>query len=170
VILLLHTMFALYKELKKGWKKIVRAFWKKVCGTESMPKNLLDSRDAPQRCDTSDARIAPYLMIHNWLFGSIGHKVFRNFSAYGQGLLQHDKARSEGEYYRVKFVVLGGIRLELRRYLPDCRSSQVLARFAHAVGPGLRPSHWHTRVSMSPPTGSIFPNDGRPEEDGNKLA
>jgi hypothetical protein len=29
-ILLLHTMFALYMELKKGWKKIVRALWKKV--------------------------------------------------------------------------------------------------------------------------------------------
>jgi hypothetical protein len=48
VIQLLHTMFALYKELKKGWKKIVRAVWKKVCGTEAMPDNLLDSNDAPK--------------------------------------------------------------------------------------------------------------------------
>jgi hypothetical protein len=32
-IQLLHTMFALYKELTTRWKKIVRAVWKKVCGT-----------------------------------------------------------------------------------------------------------------------------------------
>jgi hypothetical protein len=48
VIQLLHTMFVLYKELKKRWKKIVRAVWKKVRGTEVMPDNLLDLADAPK--------------------------------------------------------------------------------------------------------------------------
>jgi hypothetical protein len=44
-IQLLHTMFALYKELKKRCKKIVRAFWKKLCCTEVMHNNLLDLAD-----------------------------------------------------------------------------------------------------------------------------
>jgi hypothetical protein len=38
-------MFALYKELKMRWKKIVRAVWKTAQGTEAMPDNLLDSKD-----------------------------------------------------------------------------------------------------------------------------
>jgi hypothetical protein len=29
-------------------EKIVRAVWKKVCGTEAIPDNLLDSEDAPK--------------------------------------------------------------------------------------------------------------------------
>jgi hypothetical protein len=45
----LHTMFALYNELKTRWKKIVRrAVWKKVCGTEVMPENLPGSKDIPK--------------------------------------------------------------------------------------------------------------------------
>jgi hypothetical protein len=40
-------MFALYKELKTRWK-VIRAVWKKVCGTEVMLENLLDSKDAPK--------------------------------------------------------------------------------------------------------------------------
>jgi hypothetical protein len=41
-------MFALYKDIKTRWKKIVRTVWKKVRGTEKMPENLLDSEDAPK--------------------------------------------------------------------------------------------------------------------------
>jgi hypothetical protein len=48
-IQLLHTMFALYMELKKAWKKkIVRAIWKKDRGMEVMPENFLNMEDAPK--------------------------------------------------------------------------------------------------------------------------
>jgi hypothetical protein len=67
-IQLLHTMFALYKELKKGWKKIVRAVWKKVRGTEAMPDNLLDSEDAPK--DVTQAMQEP-LVTRWWTIGSL---------------------------------------------------------------------------------------------------
>jgi hypothetical protein len=67
-IQLLHTMFALYKELKKGWKKIVREVWKKVYGTEVMPENLLDSADAPK--DATQAMQEP-LVTCWWTIGSL---------------------------------------------------------------------------------------------------
>ena len=61
-------MFALYQELKKGWKKIVRAVWKKVRGTEVMPENLLDSEDAPK--DVTQAMQEP-LVTRWWTIGSL---------------------------------------------------------------------------------------------------
>ena len=67
-IQLLHTMFVLYKELKMGWKKIVRAVWKKVRGTEVMPDNLLDSEDAPK--DVMKAMQEP-LVTRWWTIGSL---------------------------------------------------------------------------------------------------
>jgi hypothetical protein len=67
-IQLLHTMFALYRELKRGWKKIVRAVWKNVYGTEAMPNNLLDSEDAPK--DVTQAMQEP-LVTRWWTIGSL---------------------------------------------------------------------------------------------------
>jgi hypothetical protein len=67
-IQLLHTMFALYMELKKGWKKIVRAVWKKLRRTEVMPGNLLDTEDAPK--DVTQAMQEP-LVTRWWTIGSL---------------------------------------------------------------------------------------------------
>jgi hypothetical protein len=67
-IQLLHTMFALYKDLKKGWKKIVRAVWKKVRGKETMPENLVDTEDAPN--DVTQAMQEP-LVTRWWTIGSL---------------------------------------------------------------------------------------------------
>ncbi len=47
-IQLLHTMFALYKELKKGWKKIVRAVWKKSMGERNNARELTRYRRRAQ--------------------------------------------------------------------------------------------------------------------------
>ena len=60
-IQLLHNMFALYKELKKGWKKIVRVLWKKVRGTEALPENLLDLEEAPK--DVTQAMQEPVITV-----------------------------------------------------------------------------------------------------------
>jgi hypothetical protein len=67
-IQLLHTMFALYMELKKGWKKIVRAVWKKIRGTEVMPENLPNTEDAPK--DVTQAMQEP-LVTRWWTIGSL---------------------------------------------------------------------------------------------------
>lgn len=68
-IQLLHTMFALYKELKTRWKKIVRAGWKKVRGTEVMPESLLDSEDAPK--DVMQAMQEQLIITRWWMVGSL---------------------------------------------------------------------------------------------------
>jgi hypothetical protein len=41
-------------------------------------------------------------MVDNWFFGSIFYKITVVFPTDGQGLLQHDKDRSEGEYHCIK--------------------------------------------------------------------
>jgi hypothetical protein len=65
-------MFALCMELKKGWKKIVRAVWKKLRGTEVMPENLLDTKDAPK--DVTQAMQEP-LVTRWWMIGSLAQFV-----------------------------------------------------------------------------------------------
>jgi hypothetical protein len=63
-IQLLHTLFALYME----WKKIVRAVWKKLCGTEVMPENSLDTEDALK--DVTQVIQEP-LVTRWWTIGSL---------------------------------------------------------------------------------------------------
>jgi hypothetical protein len=43
-------------------------------------------------------------MVDDWLFGSIRHGISGLFSPDGQGLLQYDKDRSEGEYNSIGSV------------------------------------------------------------------
>ena len=139
--------------------------WRRIHARE-----LTGFRRRPQRRDASDARTARHSMVDDWLFGSIRHEVSRFFSAYGQGLLQHDEDRSEREHNSIEPALLGVIRLDRRGYLPNHGSRQVLVKPAHAVVPGLEPEHWHTEVSLLSPPGTIFPNVGRPEEDRGQLA
>jgi hypothetical protein len=135
-----------------------------------MPENLLNAEDAPK--DVTQAMQEP-LVTRWWTIGSLAQfatKYLNFFAAIGQGLLQNDKDRCEGKYYCVQPAFIGLHRLDSRQNLPYCGSHKVLVKPTHAVVPGLGPSHRHTRVSLFPPAGSIFPNDGQPEEDGNELA
>jgi hypothetical protein len=133
-------------------------------------RELIRFRGRPQRRDPSDARTTRHSMVDNWLFGSIRHEVPRLFSAYGQGLLQHDKDRSEREHNSIEPALLGVIRLDHLRYLPNYGSRQVLVKPAHAVIPGLGPGRRHHGVSLLSPPGKILLNAGRPEEYRRQLA
>jgi hypothetical protein len=123
-----------------------------------------------QRCDASNARIAHHLMVDDWFVGKICHKISRLFPADGQGLLQHDKDRSEGNHLCVKPAFIG-VRFDCRGYLiADRGSCQVLVKATHAVVPELISKHRHTRASFISPPSAIFHNFGKPEEDRKQLA
>jgi hypothetical protein len=148
-IQLLHTMFALYMELKKGWKKIVRAVWKKLRRTEIMPENLLDTEDAPK--DVTQAMQEP-LVTRWWTIGLLAQFA----SKYLDFLLLMAKAcynMTKTDHCIQPASFIGLIRLDSRRHLPCSGSRKVLAKSTHAVVPGVGPSHRHTRVSLFPPAG-----------------
>jgi hypothetical protein len=48
-------------------------------------------------------------MVDDWLFGSIRHEVSGLLSPNGQGLLQHDKDRSEGDWILANIYLIVGV-------------------------------------------------------------